>query len=102
MRKLFTWDEITADLKDGQGGEIVQLKQLPQYLFTYNKELNQCDMWVSQGMTSYEESLWQLVNMLPFEGSWDEYRDEALVNYMRAIYIGWFQSNLPEELLFQV
>lgn len=107
MRKLYSYDEITKNLKDvdeaGDASEIVIIKQLPQYLFTHNAEMKQCDVWVTNGVSSYEESLYQLVNLLPLNGEyWDNFKNEELLDYTRILYMGWFHSTLPEELTFQV
>jgi hypothetical protein len=100
-KPLFTWDEITKTQKDQD--EIVQVDVIPQYIFTYNKTLDACDLWVTNGVADFAESLYQHVNLLPLEGMlWDEYKYSDLINYARHLYVSHLQNKLPEELLFQV
>lgn len=98
---LFTWDEITKEQIDQV--EIVQIDVIPQYIFTYNKALDQCDIWVSNGIMDFAHSMYQWVNLLPLEGmSWEEFKNTELRDYGRTLYAGIMRNNLPEELLFKV
>ena len=100
-KPLFTWDEITKTQKDQD--EIVQVDVIPQYIFTYNKTLDACDLWVTNGVADFAESLYQHVNLMPLEGMlWDEYKYSDLIQYARHLYVSHLQNKLPEELLFQV
>jgi hypothetical protein len=105
MRKLHSYEEITDKLRgiDEGDSEIVEVDVIPNYMFTYNKSLDQCDIWVTNGITTREESFYQLVNIIPLQGQdWEDFKQEGLIDYARIIYMGWFHSTLPEELTFQV
>ena len=98
---LFTWDEITKEQEDQK--EIVQVDVIPQYIFTYNKPLDQCDVWVTNGVMGFADSMYQLANIMPLEGMlWEEFKETELITYARSLYIGFLRNNLPEELLFKL
>ena len=99
--KLFTWDEITKDCEDQI--DIVQYESIRNFTFTHNKEMNQCDMWVTNGVGHYSESLWQLVNIMPLNGmDWAEYKYSDLMDFARSIYMGIMRNDLPETFRFTV
>lgn len=98
--KLFTWDEITEKCEDKV--EIVQFDSIPSFIFTYNKDMDQCDMWATNGVMGYAESLYQLVNIMPLNGAlWDEYKYSDLMDFARSIYMGLMRNDLPETFRFQ-
>jgi len=113
MRQLYTYEEI-QDIECYEDGKDFMIKQLPEYLFTWQKGNTWVNLWVTNNVQERQYSFYQFVKTLELLESVEAITEipsnEIEVGHMEFI-VGTFaqmmhaakiNNQLGEEFFFEI
>jgi hypothetical protein len=97
MKQLYTYEEI-QDIECYDDGKDIVIKQLPEYLFTWQEGNDWVNMWVTNNVMEREYSFYQFVRTLEFKEPLQTIVGDGKIKFPEMQYIlGTFAQMLIAE-----
>ena len=102
-RKLYTYSEIQHTEKDESAeGWIIKFEELPNYVFTWEIGSKNVTLWVTNGIASLKESLFQYLYTMEAKSNPTKKEVDEIAQMVAFHILAQIQSNtLISDLKFQ-
>lgn len=111
-RQFYTYEEI-QDIECYEDGKDFVIKQIPEYLFTWQKGNSWVNLWVTNNVMEKEYSFYQFVKTLPLLESIEDITEDAGVEidipemefligtFAQLMHAAKINNTLGEEFFFE-